>query len=283
MLKNKYHFFFYFILLFISFFYCVSWRNNNPSKPKQAIALDRVVINAPFLIMLYGSDPYLATNIEFIKISANAYNYELDKIDTFYLTRSQQEIARLNPCHENNYYWANAFLSHSGMVAKGNNILVIASNCRFWDGLPPFLYGINEALFNNNIDEAIKALTLSSQRWDINRVAINNMIISLKAKRFNIAEQSLVFLQHEYKTTKDKKSKNSLLKRITRIEQLIVLRNAQKEYEAKYGELEYLDQLVERQILDELPEDPLFLGFEIRNGRVEIKQIKFNQEQYETP
>jgi len=268
------------LTLFIGF---ADVKNRMPPPIPIEIPQDRVVINAPLLVLLYGSDRFLAANIESMRLAATSFNYYTDELDIHYLVRSQYVVAQLNPCHEDNYYWANGFLTHSGAVDIGNNILIRASNCRIWDGIPSFLYATNLMFIKSDTKEAIKAFKLSASRWKANAIMINNILLSITTNQFDDAKQALDYLEQQRNQTSDERTKRALDRRITRIEQLIVLRNAQKEYEAKYGELEYLDQLVERQILDELPEDPLFLGFEIRNGRVEIKQIKFNQEQYETP
>jgi len=264
------------ILCFFVFLICVHLEINQSSNKNTTYFLDRVVINAPILTVLYGGDNYLAANLETIRISASSYNYITDELDTFYLIRSQHEITKLNPCNENNYYFANAFLSHGGAVSETNQILVKASNCRFWDGVPAFLYGTNEVFFNNNIDEAIKAFTLSAQRWDINQIALNNMVTSLKSKKFNDAEQALAFLQHEYQIAKDERSKKGLLRRIERVKLLVSLRKAQQQYEEQFGKLQYIKQLVEKQIITEIPQDPLGLGFEFINNRIEFKQIHWS-------
>jgi len=268
----------YLLLALLGFFCFVNFAivRNKLIEPSLAMAVeDRVVISAPVLTLLYGADVHLAANLENIRLAATSFNYYINEMDISYLGRAHKVVTNLNPCHEDNYYWANAFLTNSGAVNDGNNILAQASNCRFWDGVPAFLYGVNEVFYNNNIAEAIKALTVAAKRWEINKIAINNFIISLRSLQFDDAEQALAFLQHEHDSAKDERAKKGLERRMARIKTLVDLRKAQKEYEAQFGKLEYIEQLVEQQIIAELPEDPLFLGFELKNGRIELKQVSW--------
>jgi len=266
------------LLLLILFINSANLRNKLNLQSLIIINNDRVVISAPILTILYGADRYLAANLEAMRLASTSFDYYKNEADTFYLARAQKVVSQLNPCHEDNYYWANAFLSNSSAVNEGNQILIRASNCRVWDGMPSFFYGINEVFFNNNIDKAIEALTLSAKKWDINSVAINNMIVSLKSRKFNDSEQALAFLQHEYRIAKNERSKKGLLRRIARVKILIKLRKAQREYEKSFGKLESIEQLTEKQIISELPQDPLHIGFEIRHNRIEFKQINWSNQ-----
>src|SRR5690606_39517058 len=120
-------------------------------RPQRAVALipdlyvDRVVIPAPLLGALHGGDRFLAADLETFRLSATGMD---DRgVDTGYLVRAQREVARLNACHEDNYYLANGLLTWGGAVDEGNEVLRAAVECRFWDEFPPFFYGINLSFF----------------------------------------------------------------------------------------------------------------------------------------
>ncbi|MNY82988.1 hypothetical protein D3C86_2254250 [compost metagenome] len=55
---------------------------------------------------------------------------------------------------------------------------------------------------------------------------------------------------------------------------MVTLREAQRHFEAKNGTLVRLEQLVEAGLLPALPDDPLRLGYELREGRIILKKMK---------
>jgi len=63
-------------------------------------------------------------------------------------------------------------------------------------------------------------------------------------------------------------------KRVVRLQGLVDLREAQRRYEADLGPLADLQQLIGQGVIAELPTDPLRLGYELRNGRIELKELK---------
>jgi hypothetical protein len=64
-------------------------------------------------------------------------------------------------------------------------------------------------------------------------------------------------------------------KRIERVEGLITLRDAQHTYEERTGKtLRQAEDLINTGILDEFPKDPMNWGYEFKNGRFELKQVK---------
>jgi len=272
----------YLLLAFCGFAWFAGFayeRNRIPPEYEIHIPIDRVVISAPLLVALYGADKYLAANLESFRLAATSFDYYANQLDVFYLVRAQRVVSQLNACHEDNYYWANGFLSHSGVIDVGNEILARASNCRVWDGIPSFLYATNLMFVKPDPKGAIAALKVAQQRWKENARGIANIIHSITANQFDDASAAIEYLEEEQKHATTERTKKALQHRINRIKGLIVLRDAQKEYEAKFGKLEYLEQLTEKNILAELPEDPLYLGYEIRGGRIEVRQLRFGVSQ----
>ena len=102
----------------------------------------RVVIAAPVLLLLFGGDRFLAANLEVMRLAATGVDW--GQADTSYLIRAQHEVARLNPCHEDNYYLANGLLTWGGAEQEGSAVLRWATECRFWDELPPFFITSSE-------------------------------------------------------------------------------------------------------------------------------------------
>ncbi|WP_256678709.1 hypothetical protein [Pseudomonas sp. SCT] len=233
---------------------------------------DRVVIPAPLLVVLHGGDRFLAADLETMRLSATGMD---DRgVDTGYLVRAQREVARLNPCHEDNYYLANGLLTWGGAVEEGNDVLRAAVDCRFWDEFPPFFYGINLSFFQRDNEEAARVLEIGAQRSKVNAAAMQKLAVMLRAEQFADERLALNYLGQQRDSATDLKLREMLDKRVVRLQGLVDLREAQRRYEADQGPLADLQHLIEQGIIAELPTDPLRLGYELRNGRIELKKLK---------
>lgn len=249
-----------------------AWRAQQPITLTPQFFADRVVIPAPVLVVLHGGDRFLPANLETMRLSATGMN---DRgVDTGYLVRAQREVARLNACHEDNYYLANGLLTWGGAVEQGNEVLRAAVECRFWDEFPPFFYGINLSFFQRNNEEAVRVLEIGAQRATDNAAAIRKLAVMLRAEQFADERLALNYLTQQRDSSNDPKLHDMLDKRVTRLQGLIELREAQRQFEAQHGPLTDLQQLVTQDILDELPTDPLRLGYELREGAIELKRLK---------
>lgn len=234
--------------------------------------LDRVVISAPILALLYGGDRFLAADMEVVRLAATGID---DRgVDTGYLIRAQQEVSRLNPCHEDNYYLANGLLTWGGAVEDGNRVLEAAVDCRFWDYIPPFFYGVNLSFFQRDNARAALVLERGAERSPENAAALRKLAIMLRAERFADERLALSYLIQQRDSTTDPKLKGMLDKRVVRVQGLLDLRAAQRRYEVAYGPLRDLRQLLDSGFLVRIPDDPLRLGYEIKGGRIELKKMK---------
>ncbi|QNH05883.1 hypothetical protein HNQ27_00055 [Pseudomonas sp. B11D7D] len=250
----------------------VLWRSGQPIIFRDVAVEDRVVVSAPVLTALYGGDRFLAANMEAIRLSATAVDQ--GRADIHYLVRAQVVVAQLNACQEDNYYLANGLLTWGGAVAEGNEVLRRAMSCRFWDGIPPFFYGVNLAFFEKDKTQAVQALELSAERWPENAVTLRRMAIMLRAEALANERVALNYLMQQRDTTHDPKLREMLDKRVVRLQGLIDLRAAQRRYEEAHAPLQDLQQLVDSGEMATLPQDPLRLGYELRDGRIEFKELK---------
>lgn len=260
------------LLAFALFASVASWRAGSSIAVSPPPISDRVVIPAPLLIMLHSGDRFLAADLEAIRLAATGMDER--GVDTGYLIRAQREVARLNACHEDNYYLANGLLTWGGAVDEGNEVLRAALQCRFWDEFPAFFYGVNLAFFQHNNDEAARVLELGASRSTHNAAAMQKLAIMLRSERFADERLALNYLTQQRDAAADPKLRDMLNKRVIRLQGLIDLRAAQQRYEAAHGALSELEQLVTTGLLAELPIDPLRLGYELRNGRIELKKLK---------
>lgn len=260
------------ILGFTLFAALATWRAQQPVVLTPQFFADRVVIPAPLLVALHGGDRFLAADLETIRLAATGMD---DRgVDTGYLVRAQREVARLNPCHEDNYYLANGLLTWGGAVDDGNKVLQAAVDCRFWDDVPPFFYGINLAFFQRDNEQAARMLEIGAQRSSQNAAAMHRLAVMLRVEQFADERLALNYLKQQRDSAFDIKLRDMLEKRVIRLQGLIDLRDAQRRYETEYGPLLDLQLLVDRGIVDRLPDDPLRLGYELRDGYIELKKLK---------
>ncbi len=249
-----------------------AWRAQQPLQLTPPLLADRVVIPAPLLVALHGGDRFLAADLETMRLAATGLD---DRgVDTGYLVRAQREVARLNPCHEDNYYLANGLLTWGGAVEQGNEVLRAAVECRFWDEFPPFFYGINLSFFQRDNEAAARVLEIGAQRSTGNAAAMQRLAIMLRAEQFADERLALNYLTQQRDSSTDPKLKDMLDKRVIRLQGLITLREAQRHYEAEHGPLANLEQLLAAGIIDSLPDDPLRLGYELRDGNIELKKLR---------
>jgi len=260
------------LLAFALFAVIAAWRAQQPVLLTPQLSADRVVIPAPLLVVLHGGDRFLAADLETMRLSATGMD---DRgVDTGYLVRAQREVARLNACHEDNYYLANGLLTWGGAVEQGNEVLRAAVDCRFWDEFPPFFYGINLSFFQRDNEQAARVLEIGAQRATHNAAGMLKMAVMLRAEQFADERLALDYLTHQRDSSTDPKLKDMLAKRVIRLQGLIDLRAAQRRFEAEHGPLASLEQLVEAGTLAALPADPLRLGYELREGHIELKKLK---------
>src|SRR3990167_1377207 len=259
------------LLGFVVFIATSQWRARTLA-PEAPVIEGRVVIAAPVLLVLFGGDRFLAANLETMRLASTGV--DLGQANTGYLVRAQQEVAELNPCHEDNYYLANGLLTWGGADREGTEVLRRAMQCRFWDELPAFFYGFNQAFFNKDIAEASRALELAAQRSPVNAAGFRKMVVMLQAESFADEKLALDYLIQQRDAASDPKLRDMLGQRAVRLQGLVALREAQRRFEAESGALVSLDQLVEHGLLPALPDDPLRLGYELREGEIILKKMK---------
>jgi len=238
------------------------------------IGLERVVLPATLQILMSGGDKHLAANFETIRVSATWDG--ISDIDSRFRLRAHQEIATLNPCHEDNYYQANALLTWSGAPISGNEILNKAMKCRTWDDFPAFFYGFNHHYFFNNNIEAEKALAIATSRAPHKR-SYRKLAILIAASNKPNDEAALAFLNEQKNLSSDAQLNSMLERSIIRLQGLITLKTAQKKFEAKYKKnLNDPTELITTGIIESFPIDPTRLGYEFEKNQFKLATLKVN-------
>ncbi len=241
----------------------------------QEKATASIVLPPTTQILLYGGERFLAGNIEAIR-ALHSFGSRSEDKNKFGL-RSHIAASKLHPCHEDNYWIGNANLSWGGYPHAGLELLLNARNCRFWDEWPAFFYGFNQYFFNRNLHAALESLNLAAERasGEKNAVFFQAFAISLKSKEANDTRLALQVLKSERDQTTNTRLRSNIEIRIQRLEGLLALRDAQKEFETQFQrKLKHPKELVSSGVLRSIPVDPLGLGYEFREHTFHLRQIR---------
>lgn len=235
------------------------------------------MIAAPLQVVLALGDRYLAANVETIRLASTGMNINRNtgEVDGKYLLRGHLAVSELNPCHEDNYYLANALLAWGGAEESANGILWAAIQCRHWDFFPAFLYGFNQYFFNRNVLEAQNALEIAAERSLENANAMKRFSVMIGAEEFDDEAMALAYLEEQQAQAQDSALAESLQNRVDRLKGLILLREVQAIYEAEYDEpLSSPQALLDAGLLESFPTDPLGIGYEFVDGQFKLRQLR---------
>lgn len=231
-----------------------------------------IVLPPALLSMAYLGDAYLAANAEFVRITSSGRLADDTSIDFF--ARLHANVSRLNPCHEDNYYIASAFLSWGGATETTLSVLNQASRCRAWDPWPAFMLGFNQFFFVRDTAAAAESMREAARRASGKEATFfGTLAITLQAADFDDLGAALAYLRSEQSQTRDALLKEALARRVGRLEGLLALREAQQTFERKYGRpLRDPGDLLSSGLMAAYPKDPLGVGYEFRGGRFELRQ-----------
>ncbi len=245
----------------------------NFSAPNSEEMPGSVVLPPALQTVLYLGDNYLAANVEATRVLMTGGPVE--GIAQDYYERLHQAVAVLNPCHEDNYYVANALLAWAGSVDGAIAILRGSTACRFWDEVPPFFLSYNLYFFKRQLLEAKQAVFEAASRATKNRTSFLRMGILYEAQSYPDIRSARNYLVAQRDQARDAKLKMLLDRRVGRLNGLIELQDAQAVFEKRYGRpLRQPKELVASGVLRKFPEDPIRLGYVFENGRFALKELK---------
>lgn len=232
-----------------------------------------LVLAAPFQVLTYGGDRYLAANVESMRAAVSGGTLRRDEAD--FRARAHLVVAELNPCHEDNYWVGNAELTWGGRHPEGFGLLRKAMNCRTWDPWPAFFFGFNQQFFNRDLEQARWALDLAADRADEKTAAaFRNFSVALLARNKSDAHVAAKLVRQEEEKTSSPRLKALLGQRAKRLDGLATLRDAQAKYEDRFGKpLSNPSDLVSTGVLVEYPDDPTGIGYEIKDGRFQLRRV----------
>ncbi|WP_255988358.1 hypothetical protein [Chitinolyticbacter albus] len=263
---------------FIFVFTSILEKRQQPHKAEN-IVLERVVLSPVLQILLNGGDPFLAANLELMRVSSTwSGDMAAAGVDARFRLRAYKLVSEMNPCHEDSYYQANALLAWEGGAADANTILTRATKCRFWDEFPPFFLGFNRLYFFDDSIGASKAFRQAANRSIGNKSVFKRLAIMSIVESARSEADALSMLKKEVEKSRDPALRKMLEKRVARIEGLLFLRDAQKQYEQKFKSgLTSPEQLIFAGIVSSFPSDPTGVGYEFLNGKFQLKTPQYSQ------
>ncbi len=117
-------------------------------------------------------------------------------------------------------------------------------------------------------------LEQGAERSPENSPALRKLAVMLRAEQLANERLARNYLVQQRDSSSDPRLREMLDKRVQRLEGLLVLREAQRAYEKDHGPLQEIPQLVEQGLLPMIPIDPLRLGYELKDGLIQLQKLK---------
>jgi hypothetical protein len=215
-------------------------------------------------VVMAGGDRHLAANLAgFRVLVADTIRMKQDEFHT--QAQLQKDISWLNPAHEDNYYIAAAILSEPPLIPAAQYVLRRAADARPRDWLPLFYYGFNLYHFEKNPVAGAAALLEGVQRTnDIGEQWGLQALAARWIERGYRTDEAARLVGEMARSAPPGGFKRYLSMRQGRLMQLERLRKLAGDFKAMYGRpLSRIEELVEKKLIDQLPVDPLKVGFAV--------------------
>lgn len=241
-------------------------------RPVAAPEAMRVRLPIPVQVFMAMGDRYLAANMNVFRATVLGGDRH-DPTTYAVLGKVQVDAAFLNPGNEDNYYIASAILPWEGEVDAAQIVLRLATEGRQADPYPPFYYGFNQQYFRGDFIGAARAAEVAAARVE---GGARQTLLNIASKWYErlddpkLAEQTIQAL---IASTRDAALREHLQKRVVRVRQLAQLRAAAQIYRERFGRpLTTPQELLQSDLIQSLPQDPLGDGFRIENGTVVVNR-----------
>ncbi|MGQ5524749.1 hypothetical protein ACUHMQ_16015 [Chitinimonas sp. PSY-7] len=254
------------VISWLVFATTVMWFTRNPQPRREA----EMSVAIPALVQLGFAcgDRYLSANIGvFRALTVGTHDLEANTYET--LAQVQVTAAQMNPRHEDNYYTAAAILAWNRQVDAAQTVLNYATNARDKDALPPFFRGFNKYYFYRDFIGGARDLTLAAERSVGGNSSSLRSIAARWFERGYEPAQARNVIASMARSSNDPRVVSLLTARAARLDGLVVLQAAAKQYQREFGHPpDKLVQLVEKKIISNIPTDPLGDGYVLDSNGV---------------
>lgn len=216
----------------------------------------------PAQIVMSLGDRYLAANLSGFRVLV-AETAKMGAEDYAIQAKLQQDIAWLNPAHEDNYYIAAAILPWGGQLEAAQYVLKRAVKARPTDWQPSFYYGFNLYHFYKNPAAAAEALLagVSHAAHPQEQMALQTLAAAWIERGYRLGDAASRVAAMANAAPPGGLRKY-LSARAARLRELDRLRISAEAFEQRFGrKLSTLDELVRAGLIVRIPDDPLRVGF----------------------
>ncbi len=224
------------VLLFSALIFLISLpqldrRQNKVLSPEMEVALPRLV-----QVIMAGGDRYLAANLGSIRaLVSDTQRMDQDAFRVLGLV--QQDVAWLNPAHEDNFYTAAAILPWNGELDAAQYILRRAIDARPFDMWPSFYYAFNIYYFKHDSVTAAEWLRLGATRAiDEGDSLLLNDLASRWVRNSADRQTAISILSAMAKTARSGGFAAYLRKHVVRLENQLAIENAARAYKQRTGD-----------------------------------------------
>lgn len=174
------------------------------------------------------------------------------------LGQAQDDVAWLNPAHEDNYYIAAAILPWYGQLPAAQSILARAATARPFDWWPQFYFAFHQFYLEKRPDLASQTLREASKRAaNLRESFLLQDMAARWLERGLSTEAALEIVEAMAEDARDRDFKKYLRMRADRLRGLLTLENAVIAYQAKLGRApDDIETMIRSKILDQKPKDP---------------------------
>lgn len=242
--------------------------------PRQTVSVEMQVALPLFVqVAMTGGDRFLAANIAAIR-ALWTDNFKMKREEFAILAKVQEDVAWLNPGHEDNYYIATAILPWNDEVDAAQRILARATLARRFDYQPAFYYAFNLLHFKGDaagasawMREAAEHLPEGQDRLQMQNLA------AIWLDRAGDLDLAIRVVEAMARQSNRVDFRRYLEQRVVRLQMLRELRAAAAGYRQRFGRAPAtLDELVTSGLVTEIPKVPFGFGFAIdKQGQVILR------------
>jgi hypothetical protein len=233
-----------------------------------------IVLSPIVQMFMAGGDRFLAANIAiwratvFPLSSVNAESVQA-------LAQVQVVASQLNPANEDNYYTAQGILPWYGEIEPTSKILSAAADSRKTDFLPLFFLGFNAMYFEKNFTESGAYLERAALRMQGQDKLKMQALAAKFYEKGDDPDFAIQVIRGMQENTRSQALKDHLQIRLIRLEMLKFLRAASSRFEARFQRPPAkLEELVTSGIVENLPIDPMGVGFELSPSGVPALKLR---------
>ncbi len=228
-----------------------------------------LVLPLPVDLSLHAGDRFLAANLNYFKTLV--FPPEGDSYSLGYRALLHQRVTDLNPQHEDNFFIVTSSLPWEGELATAQSVLTAATESRPWDAMPAFFQGLNELYFNLNVVKAGRLIEHAAAVETGGNKAYFQRLASFLNDKAGDAQIALAYVNLIKKYIHSPLVQVRLKSRIKRLENLVLLQNAAKQfYQLKGHEPQEISDLIELKLLNNIPIDPMGARYIIIEGKPSV-------------